>query len=217
MNKFVSTMAFLTLLALGSTAVTQTGNSSTTHLTAGTSAAPDRPLTVSAGGGNASQPQEFVIGTGDVLAISVWKNADVSRVVPVRTDGRISLPLIGELQAGGRTAKELEKEITDKLKEYIAEPEVSVIIQEIKSQKFNVLGMVMHPGSFPLAKPVTVVDAIASAGGFRDFAKQRDVYILRRDPSGKTTRLPFNYKNVIKGRNAEQNIELEPNDTVVVP
>ena len=217
MNKLVSTMAFLTLLALGSTAVTQTSNPSANNLTVSTSAGPDRPLAVSAGGGNASQPQEFVIGTGDVLAISVWKNADVSRVVPVRTDGRISLPLIGELQAGGRTAKELEKEITEKLKDYVAQPEVSVIIQEIKSQRFNVLGMVTHPGSFPLAKPVTVIDAIAAAGGFRDFAKQKDVYILRRDPSGKQVRFPFNYKDVIKGKKPEQNIELDSNDTVVVP
>lgn len=159
----------------------------------------------------------FVIGTGDVLAINVWREPEVSRVVPVRSDGRISLPLIGELQAGGRTPREVETDISAKLKDFISEPEVTVIVQEIRSQKFNVLGMVMRPGSFTLTKPVTVIDAIAMAGGFRDFAKQKDVYVLRRNGDGKQLRLACNYKDVVKGRNPQQNLELEPNDTVVVP
>lgn len=161
--------------------------------------------------------QEFIIGTSDLLAISVWKEADLSRVVPVRSDGRISLPLIGELQASGRTPSQLEDEITKKLKDYVSEPEVTVIVQEIRSLKFNVLGMVMKPGSYPLTKPMTVIDAIATAGGFRDFAKQKDIYVLRRGPDGNQTRLAFNYKDVIKGRNTVQNVALETNDTVVVP
>jgi polysaccharide biosynthesis/export protein len=160
---------------------------------------------------------EFVIGPGDVLGINVWKEQEMSRVVPVRSDGRISLPLIGELQASGQTARQLEAEITKRLKDYVADPAVTVVVQEIHSQKINVLGMVSHPGSFPLAKPMTVVDAIATAGGFRDFAKQKDVYVLRRDNSGKQTRFPFNYKDVIKGLHPEQNIELQSGDTVVVP
>jgi polysaccharide biosynthesis/export protein len=164
---------------------------------------------------NASE--EFVIGTADVLAINVWKESELSKVVPVRSDGRISLPLIGELQASGRTPRQLEAEIRARLKDYISEPEVTVVVQEIHSQKFNVLGMVSHPGSFPLARPMTVVDAIAAAGGFRDFAKQKNIYVLRRDAEGKQIRLPFNYKEVIKGHHAEQNIELQSNDTVVVP
>jgi polysaccharide export outer membrane protein len=160
---------------------------------------------------------EFVIGTGDVLAVNVWKEAEISRVVPVRSDGRISLPLIGELQAGGRTPKQLEVEVATKLKDYVSEPEVTVIVQEIRSQKFNVLGMVMKPGSYTLTKPMRVLDAIALAGGFRDFAKQKDIYVLRRTADGSQTRLPFNYKDVIKGRTPAQNIELELNDTIVVP
>ncbi len=159
----------------------------------------------------------FVIGTGDVLAINVWKEAEISRVVPVRSDGRISLPLVGELQASGQTPKQLETQITAKLKDYVSEPEVTVIVQEIKSQKFNVLGMVMKPGSYVLTKPMTVIDAIALAGGFRDFAKQKNVYVLRRTGDGKEARLPFNYKEVVKGQKSEQNIELESNDTIVVP
>ena len=166
-------------------------------------------------GGSVSE--EFVIGTGDVLAINVWKETEVSRVVPVRSDGRISLPLVGEIQAGGHTPKQLETEISAKLKDYVSEPEVTVIVQEIKSQKFNVLGMVMKPGSYVLTNPTTVLDAIAMAGGFRDFAKQKEVYVLRRASDGKQTRLPFNYKNVIKGHNSGQNVSLLANDTIVVP
>lgn len=168
---------------------------------------------------NPSHPpdSEFIIGPGDVLAVNVWKEAEISKVVPVRSDGRISLPLIGELQASGQTPRQLETEVTKRLKDFVAEPSVTVVVQEIRSQKFNVLGMVNHPGSFPLTKPMTVVDAIATAGGFRDFAKQKDIYVLRRDPSGKDVRLSFNYKDVIKGLHPEQNVELQNGDTVVVP
>jgi len=160
---------------------------------------------------------EFIIGTGDILAINVWKETEVSRVVPVRSDGRISLPLVGEIQASGRTPKQLETEISTKLKDFVSEPEVTVIVQEIKSQKFNVLGMVMKPGSYPLANPTTIIDAIAMAGGFRDFAKQKDVYVLRRAADGSQMRLPFNYKDVVKGHKSAQNIALQSNDTIVVP
>src|SRR5215470_1239653 len=160
---------------------------------------------------------EFVIGTGDVLAINVWKEPEVSRDVPVRSDGRISLPLVGEIRAGGRTAKQLEAEISAKLKDYVSEPEVTVIVKEIKSQKFNVLGMVMRPGSYVLTNPTTVLDAIAMAGGFRDFAKQKDIYVLRRAADGNQTRMPFNYKDVVKGHKSTQNIVLQSNDTIVVP
>lgn len=168
-------------------------------------------------GGDSVAGEEFVIGTGDVLAISVWKETEISRSVPVRPDGRISLPLIGELQASGKTPKQLESEIKTKLKDFVSEPEVTVIVQEIKSQKFNVLGMVIKPGSYPLNKPMTILDAIALCGGFRDFAKQKDIYVLRATADGKQVRLPFNYKDVVKGRNATQNVELESNDTIVVP
>ncbi len=176
-------------------------------------------LTASSARPPASNPvsDEFTIGSGDLLAVSVWKEPELSRVIPVRSDGRISLPLIGELQASGRTPIQLESEITAKLKDFVSEPEVTVIVQEIRSLKFNVLGMVMKPGSYPLTKPMTVIDAIATAGGFRDFAKKKDIYVLRRGPDGNQTRLAFNYKDVIKGHNTAQNVALETNDTVVVP
>lgn len=200
-------------LAATSQTVSQAHNSANLTASSGeTSAEPSARLVA-----KDRVPEEFTIGTGDLLAISVWKEAELSRVVPVRSDGRISLPLIGELQASGRTANQLEDEITKKLKDYVSEPEVTVIVQEIRSLKFNVLGMVMKPGSYTLTKPMTVIDAIATAGGFRDFAKKKDIYVLRRGQDGTQTRLAFNYKEVIKGRNAAQNVALESNDTVVVP
>jgi len=159
----------------------------------------------------------YIIGADDVLAINVWKEPEVSRTVPVRSDGKISVPLAGEVQASGETPRQLEKELATKLQSFISEPEVTVIVTEVKSQKFNVLGMVSKPGSYPLTNSSTVLDAIALAGGFRDFAKQKSIYILRQNPDGGQSRLPFNYKEVIKGKNSAQNIKLQPRDTIVVP
>jgi polysaccharide export outer membrane protein len=159
----------------------------------------------------------FIIGNEDVLAINVWKEPELSKSVPVRSDGKISLPLVGELHAAGKTPKQLEGEITTGLRAFMSEPEVTVMVQEIRSKKFNVLGRVMHPGAFQLAPPMTVLDALAVAGGFQDFAKSRNIYVLRRNSTGQEMRLPFNYKQVIRGEHSEQNILLEPRDTIVVP
>ena len=159
----------------------------------------------------------YVIGVDDVLAINVWKEPEVSRTVPVRSDGKISLPLAGEVQASGNTPRKLEQEIAAKLQSFITGPEVTVIVEQIKSQKFNVLGQVTRPGSYPLTNSPTVLDAIALAGGFRDFAKQKSIYVLRQNPDGTQSRIFFNYKSVIKGKNSEQNIKLQSNDTIVVP
>jgi polysaccharide export outer membrane protein len=159
----------------------------------------------------------FVIGNDDVLAINVWKEPDISRSIPVRSDGKISLPLVGEVQAAGRTPLKLEQDIAARLKNYIAEPEVTVIVQQINSQKFNILGQVNRPGSYPLTNNATVLDAIALAGGFRDFAKRKAIYVLRQNADGSQTRLPFNYKEVIKGHDQAQNVKLQPRDTIVVP
>lgn len=159
----------------------------------------------------------FVIGTADVLAINVWKEPEVSRTIPVRSDGKISLPLAGEIQASGLTAKQLEQEIAKNLTSYMSEPEVTVIVQEIKSQRFNILGQVARPGTYAVGSPMTVLDAIALAGGFRDFAKQKSIYVLRQNTDGTESRLPFNYKQVIRGKNSQQNLQLKPHDTIVVP
>ncbi|HEX4165109.1 MAG TPA: polysaccharide biosynthesis/export family protein [Bryobacteraceae bacterium] len=168
---------------------------------------------------SATKPHDaaYKIGSSDVLAITVWKEPEISRSIPVRPDGKISLPLVGELQAAGRTPLQLEQDISGKLKAYITNPDVNVMVQQINSEKFNVLGRVAHSGSFPLSSDTTVLDAIATAGGFLDFAKQKGIYILRSTPGGGQTRLAFNYKEVIKGKHPEQNTKLQPGDTVVVP
>ena len=167
----------------------------------------------------AAKPHDdgFVIGNDDVLAVTVWKEPDISRSIPVRSDGKISLPLVGELQATGRTPLKLEQDIAAKLKSYIDEPDVTVIVQQINSQKFNILGQVARPGAYALTNTATVLDAIAVAGGFRDFAKQKSIYVLRQSPDGSQKRIPFNYKQVLKGENPAQNIKLQPHDTIVVP
>ncbi len=159
----------------------------------------------------------YIIGDDDVLAINVWKEPEVSRTVPVRSDGKISLPLAGEVQASGETPLQLEKLLAAKLQSFISEPEVTVIVTEVKSQKFNILGQITRPGTYPLTNASTVLDAIAIAGGFRDFAKQKSIYVLRQNSDGTQSRLPFNYKDVIKGKNSAQNIKLQPRDTIVVP
>ena len=159
----------------------------------------------------------YVIGADDVLAINVWKEPDVTRSVPVRSDGKISLPLVGELQAAGQTPKQLEQEISKRLQNYISEPEVTVIVTDSRSQRINILGMVAKPGTYLLTGSATVLDAIAMAGGFKDFAKKKSIYVLRANPDGTQKRIPFNYKEVIKGTNPEQNVKLLPGDTLVVP
>jgi polysaccharide biosynthesis/export protein len=159
----------------------------------------------------------FIIGQNDVLAVNVWKEPDISRSIPVRSDGKISLPLVGEIQAAGETPLKLEENIATRLKSFIEEPEVTVIVQQINSEKFNILGMVTKPGTYALVGSATVLDAIALAGGFRDFAKQKSIYVLRQNSDGTEARLLFNYKEVVKGRNTTQNIVLQPRDTIIVP
>jgi polysaccharide biosynthesis/export protein len=159
----------------------------------------------------------FIIGADDLLAINVWKEPDVSRTVPVRSDGKISLPLVGEVTAAGRTPLQLEKEISTKLLNYMTDPEVTVIVQQINSEKYNILGQVAKPGAYPLTAATTIVDAIATAGGFKDFAKKKGIYILRQNPGGGETRIAFNYQDFIKGKSTAQNIPLQPHDTVIVP
>ena len=158
------------------------------------------PVSQAADSATKAHDDSFVIGNDDVLSINVWKEPDISRSIPVRSDGKISLPLVGEVQAAGRTPLKLEQEIASKLQNFISQPEVTVMVQQINSQKFNVLGQVAHPGSFVIANSPTVLDAIALAGGFRDFAKQKSVYVLRQNADGTQTRLPFNYKEVVKGQ-----------------
>lgn len=173
----------------------------------------------SAGTNPANQPaaQDYVIGPADVLEVSVWKQTEISRTVPVLPDGTISLPLIGQVKASGLTSGKLRDVIAQRLKKYISDPRVNVIVEKVNSQAFNILGKVLKPGAYGLGKPTTVLDAIAQAGGFQDFAKLNKIYVLRRMPDGSQKMLQFNYKAVIKGKKAGENLRLEPGDTVVVP
>jgi len=159
----------------------------------------------------------YLIGSGDVLTVTVWKDAELTRTMPVRPDGRISMPMLGEFQASGLTASQLQSHLCEKLVDYILDPQVNVTVSEIKSQTFNVVGRVLKAGSFELVKPTTVLDAIAAAGGFQEFARQTKIYVLRRDATSQATVFPFNYKQVIKGRRADENVQLQTGDTVVVP
>ena len=164
-----------------------------------------------------TQATSYVIGVDDVLAISVWKEPELSRTLPVRPDGKITLPLVGDVQAAGKTTQNLQQELHDKLAAYVAVPEVAVIVQEVKSRKYNIVGQVAKPGSYSLNETTTVLDAIAEAGGIGVYAKANSIYVLRILPDGSSVQLPFHYKQVLKGTNILQNVKLQPKDTVVVP
>src|SRR5712664_3494936 len=158
----------------------------------------------------------YVIGPEDVLDISVWKEPDVSRVVPVRPDGRISLPLINDVQAAGLSPQQLAGSVSEKLKKYLNGRQVTVIVTAINSQRIFVVGEVLRAGAFPMLPGMTVLQALSSAGGFTTFADVKKIHVVRLR-NGKQIEIPFNYRDVLKGDNAEQNIKLEAGDTIVVP
>jgi polysaccharide export outer membrane protein len=158
----------------------------------------------------------YVIGPQDVLDISVWKEPEVSRVVPVRPDGKISLPLLNDVQAAGLTPAALASQITESLKKYVTNPQVTVIITTINSQRVYLLGEVTRPGAFPMIPGMTVLQAVSSGGGFTQFARTKGIYVLRNE-NGKQVKYPFNYKDVISGKKPEQDIALKAGDTIVVP
>jgi polysaccharide export outer membrane protein len=159
---------------------------------------------------------EYKIGPQDVLRIDVWKEAEISRTAPVRPDGRISLPLLNDVQAAGLTPTQLATVITDGLKKFITNPQVTVGVTEINSRRVYVTGEVTHQGAFPLLPNMTVLQALSSAGGFSQFAKLKSIYVLRTE-DGKQIKHPFNYKDVVSGKKPESNIPLLPGDVIVVP
>jgi polysaccharide biosynthesis/export protein len=163
----------------------------------------------------ASDP-DYKIGPGDVLRVDVWKEPDISRQTPVRPDGKISLPLLSDVQAGGLTTMELTASITAGLKKFITNPQVTVGLVEINSRRIYVNGEVLRAGAFPLLPNMTVLQALSSAGGFTQFARTKQIYVLRTE-DGKQVKYPFNYKEVINGKKPEQNILLKPGDVIVVP
>jgi polysaccharide export outer membrane protein len=158
----------------------------------------------------------YIIGPEDVLDINVWKEPDMTRTVPVRPDGKISLPLINDVQAAGSTPQQLAATVTEKLRKYVQEPQVTVIVTAINSQRIFVVGEVLRAGAFPLIPGMTVLQALSSAGGFTTFADVKKIHVMRL-VNGKQVELPFNYREVLKGDNQDQNIKLQPGDTVIVP
>jgi polysaccharide export outer membrane protein len=159
---------------------------------------------------------EYIIGPTDVLEINVWREPDLSRTIPVRPDGKITLPLLNDVQASGLTPLELKAGIEKRLAEFVESPTVSVVVQEIHSKNIFVLGQVESPGQYPLQQDLTVLQALSLAGGLAEWADKGDVVILRKE-NGKQTRIKFNYKNISKGKYLEKNIVLRPGDTIIVP
>jgi len=159
---------------------------------------------------------DYIIGPGDDLEILVWREPDMSRTVRVRPDGKISMPLVDDIQASGTTLHQLKKRITETLASFVEHPSVYVILSENRSKKIYVLGKVNQPGEYGLEKDTTVLQAIALAGGFAEWAKKDDVVIIRRGPSGQV-RIEFDYDDVVSGKQIEKNISLRPDDVVIVP
>jgi polysaccharide export outer membrane protein len=157
---------------------------------------------------------EYVIGPDDTLHIAVWREADLTASLPVRPDGKISLPLLDDVQAAGLTPKQLADSITEKLKKYVADPRVTVVVTAINSKRIFINGEVLHPGPMPMLPSMTVMQALSSAG-LNQFAKIKGIYVLRTE-NGKQQKLPVNYKKLLKGE-IEQNYPLQPGDTIVVP
>jgi polysaccharide export outer membrane protein len=164
----------------------------------------------------ATEDPNYVIGAQDVLDVSVWKEPELTRAVPVRPDGKISMPLLNDVQAAGRTPLQLAGDITAGLKKFVTDPQVTVIVTVINSQRVYILGEVVRAGAYPLLPNMTVLQALSSGGGFTQFAKLKGIYVLRVE-EGKQVKHPFNYKDVIAGKAADQNILLKAGDTIVVP
>jgi polysaccharide export outer membrane protein len=160
-------------------------------------------------------PPDYTIGADDMLKISVWHEPDMNVALPVRPDGKISLPLLDDVQAAGMTPMQLAASIKEKLKKYIADPRVTVAVEAMNSQRIYVLGEVVHTGVMPLLPHMTILQALSSAG-FTQFSNPKAIYLLRTQ-NGQQTKIPFNYKDAIKARGTQQNIVLRPGDTIVVP
>jgi polysaccharide biosynthesis/export protein len=164
-----------------------------------------------------AQADEYAVKAGDILGIAVWKEPDLtSNTVLVRPDGTFSVPLVGQIDARGKGVLELQNLITQRLKKYIADPVVTVSVQEVKGNKVYVIGQVTKPGDFVVNPSVNVMQALSMAGGTTAFASLNNIIILRAGPTGDVA-LPFHYNDVVHGKDLQQNIQLQAGDVVVVP
>ena len=200
--------ALAALLLTGSLALAQDAPAPAAASPAPVSPAADKAVPDSQGG------PEYVIGPEDVLHVAVWKESDLTATLPVRPDGKISLPLLNDVQAAGMTPQQLSDSLTVKLKKYIADPRVTVVVTAINSKRIYVNGEVLHSGPMPMLPNMTVLQALSSAG-LNQFAKTKGIYVLRTE-NGKQQKLPVNYRRLIKG-DIELNYLLQTGDTIVVP
>jgi polysaccharide biosynthesis/export protein len=214
--KSISKAAVAGLILIGSFAVAQNAPAQT---------AANNPVAAPAPGTRGSEKPkaapsslagaEYVIGPEDVLHVQVWKENDLTATLPVRPDGKISLPLLNDVQAAGLTPEELAEMLTVKLKKYVADPRVTVVVTQINSKRIYVTGEVNKAGAMPMLPNMTVLQALSTAG-LNQFAKTKGIYVLRTD-NGKQEKLPVNYRKLVKGQDIEQNYVLQPGDTIVVP
>jgi polysaccharide export outer membrane protein len=165
----------------------------------------------------AATPPDYVIGPNDVLTLVFWRDKDMSGDVSVRPDGKISVPLVNDVQAAGLTPDQLRQQLTTAAAKYLQDPTVTVVVKEINSRKVFITGQVSKPGPYALSGPMTVLQLIAMAGGLLEYANAKNIVIMRTDESGRSVSFAFNYKDVTKRKNEKQNIELKPGDTVIVP
>jgi polysaccharide biosynthesis/export protein len=161
-------------------------------------------------------PPGYVIGIDDVLSILFWREKDLSGDVTVRPDGKITLPLLNEIQAAGLTPEQLRTSISAGASRFIADPSVTVVVRQINSRRVFLVGQVPKPGPYPLTGPTTVLQLLSMAGGILEYADQKNIIVTRTE-NGSEVALRFNYKDALKGRNLKQNVELKPGDTILVP
>jgi len=215
MKKGIHLAALLGMVLTATAVLSQTSGTAKGEEATTTKAAESTDAKQAGEAQTASGSTDYVIGADDTLHISVWKEPELSETLPVRPDGKISMPLLNDIPAAGLTPLQLKESITEKLKKYIADPRVTIVVTGMNSRRIFVTGEVTHTGPMPLLPNMTMLQALAQAG-FTQFANPKAVYLLRME-NGKQKKLPFNYKEVVKGNHPEQNIVLQPGDTIVVP
>jgi polysaccharide biosynthesis/export protein len=212
MLKVKSHLPAFPILAALALCVSVAGGQSKRDLTRPQAAAPPNSIAPSESSLAAVDPNKYLIGPEDILYIKTWREPDFTGLFPVRPDGKITLSLIGEIQAGGQTPIQLAKTLTDSLGKLLVNPDVNVAVQEVRSKKFYIDGEVNRPGSFPLVTPTTILEALSHAGGFKEFANTKHIRILRGG-----TVFKFSYNEVTHGKHLEQNITVENGDHIIVP
>ena len=208
----IAILLLISSIALAQDAPAQPAASSASAQAASDKAASDKTTNVVP---DSQAVAGYVIGPEDVLHVAVWREADLTATLPVRPDGKISLPLLNDVQAAGLTPQQLANSVTEKLKKYIADPRVTVVVTQINSKRVYMVGEVLHPGPMSMVANMTVLQALSSAG-LNQFANTKRIYVLRTE-NGKQEKLPVNYRKLVKGEQIEQNYLLQPGDEIVVP